>query len=649
MNITGNVLIEIKKLPDFSQDIIFGDPPYNLGSEWYMAENGKPDIKGKAADFMGKWNGLTGPELELMFQEFFRVLKYGSYCVFAGQMRQAMPFQYYAIAAGFDMIEPIYSYSISNFPKALDVGKALDKIGKRINMFKPFSEYIKKQRQKKGLNTNDIGKFFFSKSGKVTGCYRNWEYSNNVPTKKQYEILKPLLNLSNKFDKLIDRIECERKVISKGKPHVSKNSNGDYKHALKIDYNITAPSSDLAKKYNGIKSSICPLKQTTEVWFIFRKPFKNGTIVRDIIAYEDGDSEVGHTGLNIDAGRVPTSKECGRDNKAGALNPKNGWNDNSMIGLNTVGNVSGRYPAQLFFDGSISYKREDIDLKNKDFLEFVGIDPDAIKYMDHEKALDYVCAHLDKFDITKLLDKQSGVLKSTGRSNCIDNEYDGINNGHGNNFGKFNNRKLKLCYNDEAGCSRIGHNASFVLRELYQHIYYSKPSGFERDAGCDDLDKNEIFGAGNYSQSPVCSICRKTINGINNHEECEENTDYKIEYIRKEENDTQKNNHPTLKSLKLLYNIVTLFNTVDIKKKKILIPFSGVRSEKIAWLAHGAIETNITAIEVSSDYHKIGEAREKFWIENNFFFRDDKIMQGKIKNSIESDNKIKKTGQGDLF
>lgn len=126
MNITGNVIEEIKKLEECSQNIIFCDPPYNLGSIWQIDDNGKPNIKGKVVDFMNnKWEGLTGEDLESMFIDFYRILKHGGYCVFAGQMRQALAFQYYAIAAGFEMIEPIYSYNISNFPKSLNIEKKL--------------------------------------------------------------------------------------------------------------------------------------------------------------------------------------------------------------------------------------------------------------------------------------------------------------------------------------------------------------------------------------------------------------------------------------------------------------------------------------------------------------------------------------------
>jgi len=82
---------------------------------------------------------------------------------------------------------------------------------------------------------------------------------------------------------------------------------------------------------------------------------------------------------------------------------------------------------------------------------------------------------------------------------------------------------------------------------------------------------------------------------------------------------------------------------------KVLIPFSGVFSEKIAFLAHGYLDENITTIEISEDYSEIGFARQKFWTENNFFFKDEKTMQSKIKDSIEKDQQHEAEGQRELF
>ena len=69
---------------------------------------------------------------------------------------------------------------------------------------------------------------------------------------------------------------------------------------------ITAPSTDLAKKYEGYKYSISPLKQTNETILIFRKPYKSGSCLHDTLAFENGDNECRCGALNIDGNRVGT-------------------------------------------------------------------------------------------------------------------------------------------------------------------------------------------------------------------------------------------------------------------------------------------------------------------------------------------------------
>lgn len=616
MNITGDVLKEIKKLNDCSQNIIFTDPPYSLGNITYIDKNNKPQYKGKSSDFMSAWAGLTGSDIEQMFVNFYRVLKHGGFVVFAGQMRQAMTFQYYAISAQFECMESIYSFNISNFPKSLDVGKAIDKCGGNNILW--FSEWLRDWRKKNKITQKDVSKLFPSKTGSVTGCVANWELGLNLPSPKQFSKIVEHFNLPFKSIQ-----EAEREII--GQRIADKTvyqAIGEKSTSGEID--ITAPASSLAKKYSQIKSSICPLKQTTEIWHIFRKPFKTGSVTRDIIAYEDGDNSISPSGLDINAGRVPASEFIQNGN--GQLGKK-GIYGNMERDSETSIEVSARYPAQLFLDGKINYKRKDIDLENKDFLEFIGIDIDCIKFMEAEKALDYICQHLDKFDASKLLDEQSGITKSwAGQNHNNFNPYGGnaLSKSSTQRKGKFEG------YNDSAGCSRILHNSGFTLEELYQHIFYSKPSNFERNAGCNEFERKH---------------CRRDDGqhyGMNTNE-------FRPDGSKRKEVQLKQNLHPTLKSLALLYKIIALFNTVDIEKMKILIPFSGVSSEKIAWLAHGALEENITAIEINPEYVEIGKAREKFWIENNFFFKNDKIMWKKIKKSLVKENKIKQTGQAELF
>jgi hypothetical protein len=122
----GDCLELMKTLPDNSIDLIFCDPPYALGSEVIIKPNGKPDYK-KAVDFMNKWDQPDGTFWEEWFCEAKRVLKHGGHCLMFGMDRQLWFNCYYANYAGFTQKQSLYWYFISNFPKASDLSKNLDK------------------------------------------------------------------------------------------------------------------------------------------------------------------------------------------------------------------------------------------------------------------------------------------------------------------------------------------------------------------------------------------------------------------------------------------------------------------------------------------------------------------------------------------
>ena len=65
----------LRKIPDFENDIVFADPPYNLGSEVTITKEGKVDYS-KKSEFMDKWSALDGPYWENWFKESFRTLKH---------------------------------------------------------------------------------------------------------------------------------------------------------------------------------------------------------------------------------------------------------------------------------------------------------------------------------------------------------------------------------------------------------------------------------------------------------------------------------------------------------------------------------------------------------------------------------------------
>ncbi len=120
-------LEKIKQLPDYSQDIIFGDFPYALGSTVYIdPKDNKPKYK-IAKDFQSKWDMPDHTFWEQFFRECMRVLKHGGRVLGFGIDRQLMLFNYYAVAAGLETQQSLYWYYMQNFPKSVDLSKQIDK------------------------------------------------------------------------------------------------------------------------------------------------------------------------------------------------------------------------------------------------------------------------------------------------------------------------------------------------------------------------------------------------------------------------------------------------------------------------------------------------------------------------------------------
>jgi hypothetical protein len=219
MIVEKDSLAFLQEQKDFAFDINYSDPPYALGSEIYIRPDGKFDYK-KATDFMNKWEMPTGDYWEKWFEESFRTLKHGGYCVMFGIDRQLPMFQYYAIKAGFQVRQSMYWYFISNFPKAS--------------------------------------------------------------------------NLSNNIDK---NLKIERTVVGtkkgmgKQNPEFGGKNQGRKENYIKPEYDLTYPTHELAKKYEGYKYSIAPLKQTCETIMIFQKPYKTGSCLRDVLEYEKGEAK----------------------------------------------------------------------------------------------------------------------------------------------------------------------------------------------------------------------------------------------------------------------------------------------------------------------------------------------------------------------
>ena len=373
--INANCLDVLKETAANSQDLIFCDPPYALGSDVIIRKDGKPDYR-KAVDFMAKWQQPDGYFWEQWFAEAFRVLRYGGRVVMFGMDRQLMLNKYYACFAGFAEQQSLYWFFISSFPKASDLSKNLDKNA--------------------GAEREVVGK-------KTDGRYASdFQNGNNPFVGMQKDSTK---EVSNKIT------------------------------------NITTPATTLAQKYNGMKYSIAPLKQTNETILVFQKPYKTGSCLHDTLAYENGDDTCMCGAVDVEGNRCEAISET--DNKSRLVGFKglkfNSDTYHKSITINQQTDIgNGRYPAQT--------------------------------YCDDEAA--------------KVLDRQSGICKS-GRL--------GIGHVGSNSFGvcktdRKKNAISKEYGNDTGGCSRILHRCNYDLNDYDIYMYCPKVSNKERNEGCGMLE-----------------------------------------------------------------------------------------------------------------------------------------------------------------
>lgn len=470
--INANCLDVLKQTAANSQDLIFCDPPYALGSDVIIRKDGKPDYR-KAVDFMSKWQQPDGYFWETWFAEAFRVLRYGGRVVMFGMDRQLMLNKYYACFAGFAEQQSLYWYFISNFPKASDLGKMLDK-----------------------------------------------------------------------------NAGVEREVLG-ANPNSRPNCSGNDMNTLNgkiTESTLTAPATTIAQKYNGMKYSIAPLKQTNETILVFQKPYKTGSCLHDTLAYENGDDTCMCGAVDVEGNRCGTS-----ENLNGGAYAK----EVKIMTSIALGNKktltqefeqpNGRYPAQT--------------------------------YLDDEAA--------------KVLDGQSGEQKSSKSERGI------VTNN--NIYGGFNLDSTVRGHNDTGGCSRILHRCNYDLNDYDIYHYCPKVSNKERNEGCGGLEKKaktEKYVGGETK----CSVCGKFFLSTKNLCECSE-----MEFGAKSTrilNPTTNNHHPTVKPIALLKKIIALFKTPN--ELHVLDPFMGSGSMGIACIELGV---SYTGIELDPEYYTIAETR----------------------------------------
>jgi site-specific DNA-methyltransferase (adenine-specific) len=182
----------------------------------------------------------------------------------------------------------------------------------------------------------------------------------------------------------------------------------------------------------------------------------------------------------------------------------------------------------------------------------------------------------------KLLDEQSGPTSQGHWSKTKTTGFGEFGNGSSTYEGVGPKDKNK----EKQGASRF--------------FYCPKVSKKERNAGLDNMEDRDRPGQtdkGLYSSSPYCIDCGKTVNGTNDHTNCEEGLEYK------QSTTTTKNHHPTVKPIKLMEYLIKL---VTPKGGVVLEPFMGSGSTGIAAKNLGM---SFIGIEKEQEYFDIAKQR----------------------------------------
>jgi len=455
-------------------------------------------------------------------QEFFekwateclRVLKHGGFLLAFGGTRT-----YHRLAcgiedAGFEIRDCIQWIYGSGFPKSLNIGKQIDKMNGRTGDYPELREYLKKKRAEKKLTIKQVAE----KLGVYQALYGFYEQKNTcsqIPSKRLWNKLKEILDLDDRFDELIARIEAEREVI--GRNHYTNPKElyqvGKEKEGIREDSLITAPNLQEAKQWEGWGTA---LKPACEPIVVARKPLSEKTVALNVLKHGTG-------GINVDACRIEVNPEI--DDMLRKVDRK-------------------KRETQTWETGS-GFKNENNSL--------TGVRPDdrfpANLILDEEAG--------------KMLDEQSGISKSIARPprEC--------KNPQGVTF--MIDKPTGQEHTDKGGASRF--------------FYCAKASKSERNYGCEGLEEKQ-------------KIYRATSNGTG---EVSKNMERFASIM--------KNNHPTVKPIKLMEYLVKL---VSKEGATVLDPFMGSGTTLIACTKLGR---KGIGIEKEPEYIKIAKARIKPYLE----------------------------------
>ncbi len=263
----GDALRVLPELPDESIDLLATDPPYGIS-------------------FMGKDWDKALPDKSL-WKECLRVLKPGAFAFVMSIPRSDCLSRMIINLedAGFRVdFSPIYWAYASGFPKAQNIGKAVDKKPSRLKAL-AFRDKFNELRIQKGYSIREVNDYLgFAITG--SGVAHHW-FSHptqpTVPDNSQYQILKEWWQLDNSLDDLY--CEAEREITSVDSSWGQAGATpltryGEFERKDK-------PQSSQAKALDGSYGGFQP-KPAVEVIIVAMKPLSEKTFVDQALKNNKG-------------------------------------------------------------------------------------------------------------------------------------------------------------------------------------------------------------------------------------------------------------------------------------------------------------------------------------------------------------------------
>jgi site-specific DNA-methyltransferase (adenine-specific) len=260
----------LKTLKDNSIDLLATDPPYGLS-------------------FMGKdWDKVLPPKE--IWQECYRVLKPGSFIAVMSSPRSDVLYRMIKDLedAGFDMsFSPLYFTYHTGFPKASDTSKMIDKRKGRItHSTLQLKQIIIDYFNKSGITKKLFDELceFKASSYMRTESREDDGWGEAVPSNEKWDKIKEVLNIdTNEYDELF--YEAQRESIGKSSSGIGKAFTKEGWNSETMEFDITEPATDLAKKYEGSKLGFQP-KPAVEHIIIGMKPHGEKSYIDNVLNFE---------------------------------------------------------------------------------------------------------------------------------------------------------------------------------------------------------------------------------------------------------------------------------------------------------------------------------------------------------------------------